>query len=791
MHSSQRFADGQSRNSAYGSRVVVELVARHAVVGLAGIFMLSGVGRDATAQAPDRYGAATGSASAQSPIWLQVPATNAPGVVQPPSLKPGASPYPRTNFPALGGVIAQPHYLAPATATPADEVIVSDAAVASKLNPPIPAKSLASPREFEPAPIHAAPKQTSRFWEFVLGPSPQLPARTTATSSAAPAAKAPSGNPGGSLLSQLLGMSSPPLLHAKSAEADVSELTNPFLLTSAEEVAPAAQEQRRPTERDVEEAKTPATSMSITRPGLLQQMGVPIESAPEPTPNMAGVPRVPSVSSQSFEGVAAALWRPLSSMTNDAPSIALPDGPNVRSTAANDRSRLPESERVPSLLRPFYVTNSPPTASRRTVVNESSDVPTDVAHAFIRSSLGRQLSMMSDEDLRTAAVASIDAEVKRNEQPWDGTVTVQWPLMANPFTLTDAAGLPSYASENVSQVAFLQESLPSPPGGTSAPDNLDLPGSQDAAEDDQVSIGDGEKKDEKDTLVGAKTLGTAPEDNTLEFLRTSTVLLEPGKSQFDIGLEYTLTENNFPILLTDGMGTVVGVDDVEIKGRELAVPMELRYGLLRRVQAFVQVPVGWSNVQAAINNFDEFANDGGVGDVGFGLTMQLRDADKDRPYLIGTLAGLAPTGGDPFLTSASISPNSPSLGSGFWAISGNLLWVQTRYDPVVVFYGLGARYQFAREYIGIEFAPGTEYNYTLGTGFSVNERVTLSAQFFGSYIEELKANGERVEGTIQEPMNLRLAATLAKPCNRIVEPFVTFGLTDDSISSNFGITWTY
>jgi hypothetical protein len=84
-----------------------------------------------------------------------------------------------------------------------------------------------------------------------------------------------------------------------------------------------------------------------------------------------------------------------------------------------------------------------------------------------------------------------------------------------------------------------------------------------------------------------------------------------------------------------------------------------------------------------------------------------------------------------------------------------------------------------------------QYNYTLGTGFAVNERVTLSAQFFGAYINELKADGVRLVGTNQEPMNLRFAATLAKPCNRIVEPFITFGLTPDAVNANFGVTWTY
>ncbi len=469
-------------------------------------------------------------------------------------------------------------------------------------------------------------------------------------------------------------------------------------------------------------------------------------------------------------------------MTNNEPAAEMPVENEVVATA-----QLPESERVPSLMRPFYATNPLPegTTGGSDALAESSEGITDV---FVQSSLGRQLSLSANEELRAPASAPVEAQVNRAQQPWDGRVTVQWPLMTNPFTLSNSggpavvAGSNTAADSNIAKVAFLQEPLPAPPSDAATPDD---------SSDESDKKGTGKKKDEKETLVGAKSIGTAPEDNTLEFLRAQTVLLAPGKSQFDIGLEYTLTENNFPILITDGMGTVVGVDDVEFKGRELTVPMELRFGLLNRVQAFVQVPVGWANVQAAIKDYDEFQNDGGIGDVGFGLTAQLRDAYKDRPYLIGTIAGLAPSGGDPFGVIGAISPNAPSLGNGFWAISGNLLWVQTRYDPVVVYYGFGARYQFAHEYIGIDFEPGTEYNYTLGAGFAVNERVTLSTQFFGAYIEELKANGDRVEGTIQEPMTIRLAATLAKPCNRIVEPFVAFGLTDDSISSNFGITWTY
>ena len=60
-----------------------------------------------------------------------------------------------------------------------------------------------------------------------------------------------------------------------------------------------------------------------------------------------------------------------------------------------------------------------------------------------------------------------------------------------------------------------------------------------------------------------------------------------------------------------------------------------------------------------------------------------------------------------------------------------MLFIQ-QYDPVVLFYGLGMERSFPHEYVGIEFVPGAQYNYLMGVGFAVNERITLSTRFFGS-----------------------------------------------------------
>jgi hypothetical protein len=333
-------------------------------------------------------------------------------------------------------------------------------------------------------------------------------------------------------------------------------------------------------------------------------------------------------------------------------------------------------------------------------------------------------------------------------------------------------------------VAYLQEASPEPKDVDidSAEELVPEPPATDAQRDDAGANG-------AESLAEAQQVGEEPEDRSLEFLRTETVLLKPGESQCDVGINYLLTETDFPILLADDMGNIVAVDEVSFRIRELSVPLQYRLGLHPRVQGFLGMPIGWSNTQVALDAFDAFQNDGGIGDLDFGLTMQLVDASVNCPYVIATVQGTAPTGGDPFTSVVGLAPTAPSLGQGFWSVAGNLLCIQP-YDPVVVFYGLGVERFFAREFVGLDIEPGTQYNYTFGVGFAVNERITLSTRFFGAYVEEIEVDDQRRFGTNTEPMTIRLSATISQPCDRLVEPFVEFGITDDAVSSFLGITCT-
>jgi hypothetical protein len=291
---------------------------------------------------------------------------------------------------------------------------------------------------------------------------------------------------------------------------------------------------------------------------------------------------------------------------------------------------------------------------------------------------------------------------------------------------------------------------------------------------------------EADTLADADKLGEEPVNNELQFLSRETVLLKPGEWQFDIGLVYSYQQNDIPIVLVDGMANIDDVIEGQIRQRELFIPFAVRYGATERIQLFVNAPVGWASTELSFVPSDEFESDGGIGDITLGASF-LVNTNECRDVVF-TFATTAPTGDNPFAAVGSALPVA-ALGDGFWSFFGELLCIQT-YDPVVVFTSLGTQQSIQREFFGAEIRPGGEYFWTFGAGLAVNPRVTLSTRFIAQYISETTIDSERVPGTIQEPMAIRMAATIAQT-DYFVEPFVQFGTNDDAVDTLFGVIWTY
>ncbi len=283
--------------------------------------------------------------------------------------------------------------------------------------------------------------------------------------------------------------------------------------------------------------------------------------------------------------------------------------------------------------------------------------------------------------------------------------------------------------------------------------------------------------------------GEAPPDRTPQFLRTVTPLLASGQWQFDYGFTYALQERDFPVVAapvpggsaTGGPATVVRQD---VRRRSFFVPLAVRYGYDEQTQLFANLPVGWSDTELANPFEDQSESRAGIGDLNFGATRLLCQNRCDGSSWIGTVRATAPTG-------EAINPlllTSAGLGNGVWRLGFDLLKVQT-FDPIVLFYGVGYTHSFEDDFDGFDVQLGDQYSYNIGVGFAASEKVTLSTALIGSYIDETQFNGNRLAGTDQEPVRLRMAATIAHRC-KLVEPFVNFGLTQTAPSFELGVVWT-
>jgi len=350
-----------------------------------------------------------------------------------------------------------------------------------------------------------------------------------------------------------------------------------------------------------------------------------------------------------------------------------------------------------------------------------------------------------------------------------------------PFS-TLTAGLPSVSESSFPSLAMQLSSIPAYLTLYADEEGLyeDESGEEDFLPESTGSLT--EKLSDND----GESLGRAPPERGLQFLRRQAILLPPGDYQFDIGVNYTLFEAD----LTTAPGGIL--TETNVRQRILTVPLEIRYGLTEKMQLSLYVPFGWVNTEVSSFGMDDFDNSGGIGDIRFALSRVMRRSRGcySDPDIILTFGATAPTG-DSDVVQALLGSPVGQLGGGFWAASWNLLFIHN-YDPVTVFYSLGSRHRFSRTIDGIEVVPGDEYIYQLGVGFAVNSSVTLSSSFLGEYITEPELDGFRQAGLIREPMRMRFAATIANSCrDYLVEPFAEIGMTESAPSARIGITWTH
>ena len=129
----------------------------------------------------------------------------------------------------------------------------------------------------------------------------------------------------------------------------------------------------------------------------------------------------------------------------------------------------------------------------------------------------------------------------------------------------------------------------------------------------------------------------------------------------------------------------------------MVAPLDVRYGISDRLQAFADVPFGWSNTENSYPGFDDFTNQGGIGDVTVGLSWLVHKSCgcSYDPDVVATFSITAPTANVSPLQGI-IEPPNTLLGTGFVYGYWNVMFIHT-VDPVILFYGFGSRHGLARD----------------------------------------------------------------------------------------------
>lgn len=323
------------------------------------------------------------------------------------------------------------------------------------------------------------------------------------------------------------------------------------------------------------------------------------------------------------------------------------------------------------------------------------------------------------------------------------------------------------------------------------------------------ATGSGNDPDNGNAGIGGDEAAEDPEEYGVPpprriplFLQESTILLEVGEYQYESGLRYSTNANVFPVsAILDGTAFVANATR---KQQSIITPLEFRVGVGDELQAFVNLPLGWSKQRTTAQSTQQAEdNKLGIGDLSFGLTKLLWNWKTDQTRLLGSFSVSAPTGPSAFAINSQ--SDYASLGRGYWTAGAGVNVVHT-IDPLAVFGGFGYTQTFAIDTDGARVNAGNTFYYSLGLGYAVNPTVSLNTAFSGGYTGELTINDQRLAGTATEPLSLKVAATFANVSRddkkkkkahhkyltaTIREPYVRFGLTGSATDVDFGIRVTY
>lgn len=270
--------------------------------------------------------------------------------------------------------------------------------------------------------------------------------------------------------------------------------------------------------------------------------------------------------------------------------------------------------------------------------------------------------------------------------------------------------------------------------------------------------------------IPQETIGEENEEKLRRlFLQKTAVLLEEGEQEIEFSLNYS---ND----LANG-----------VRQRILTFPFAYHYGFTDRLEAFINLPLGWAEQTSSSESDFNKNNALGISDIRAGFSYLVRKEDKNWPDIIGLFNVTAPTGHEPDPTDSDRVP----LGSGHWRITTGLTLVRT-YDPATLFGGIAYTHTLANTFNdGIRVSPGDSLTYRFGMGFSINYQLAGFSQFLGIYQSNTKHDNVKILSSAREPMLFETGMIYALNRKSFLQPAVTFGLNDEAVDVSLDLSYIH
>ena len=237
------------------------------------------------------------------------------------------------------------------------------------------------------------------------------------------------------------------------------------------------------------------------------------------------------------------------------------------------------------------------------------------------------------------------------------------------------------------------------------------------------------------------------------------------------------------IRLSPWFSTITRWADQRLRSRRIVTPFALRRGVTERMQAYLNMPVGFGLLELTDPQHEQNDTVFGLGDISTGVNYLLRK--RGRPVPRHHWAPLAL----PRRRRRSSSSRGycstrrrwePAFGPSTPICCSSRPSTQPSFSMASVTGTISSGISSAAW-----FSPGEELNYNFGVGFAINDCLTLSTIFLGTFRGQTRFDAVTLPGTSAEPLSVRFALTAVASTCYIVEPFVRIGLTPDAPQRRF------